>query len=56
MKDLMQIKAEKAIKEAVREVVEEHRRSGRPLVIWRRNRVVKVPTDKIWKKRPWIGG
>ncbi len=46
-KDLLQIKAEKAIKEAVREVIEEHKQSGRPLVIWRKNRVVKVSADKL---------
>jgi hypothetical protein len=49
-KDLMQIKAEEAIKEAVREVIEDHRRSGRPLVIWRKNRVVRIPADKLFNK------
>ncbi len=50
MKDLLQIKAEKAIKEAVREVIEEHRRSGRPLVIWRKNKVVKLDAKKLLNK------
>lgn len=31
----LQTKAMKVLKETVRELVEEHRRSGRPLVAWR---------------------
>ena len=49
MKDSLQIKAEKAIKEAVREVIEDHKRSGRPLVIWRNNRVIKISACKLLK-------
>lgn len=46
-KDLLQIKAEKAIKEAVQEVIEDHKRSGRPLVICRRGKVVKIPAARL---------
>jgi len=50
MKDLLQMKAEKAIKEAVREVIEDHRRSGRPVVVWRKNRVARIPAGKLLNK------
>lgn len=46
-RDTLQIKAERALKEAVREVIEEHRRTGRPVVIWRNGKVVKVPATKL---------
>lgn len=46
-KDSLHIKAEKALKEAVKEVIEDHKRSGRPLVIWRGGKVVKVPASKL---------
>ena len=39
--------ANKAIKEAVRDVIEDHKRTGRPLVIWRNGKVVKVPANKL---------
>lgn len=41
-KKTLQEKAFKAFKEAIREVIEEHRRSGRPLVVWRNGKVVKI--------------
>jgi len=43
----MQDKAEVAMRVAVRKVVAEHRRSGRPLAIWKNGRAVNVPADKI---------
>jgi len=49
-KDVLQIKAEKALKEAVREVIEDHRRTGRPLVIWRNGKVAKVSANKLSHK------
>ena len=44
MKKRMSIldKAEAAMKEAIRKVVAEHKRSGRPLAIWENGRVKKV--------------
>lgn len=43
--------AEKAIKEAVRGVLEEHKLSGRPVVIWRNGKVVKVSAGQLLRKR-----
>ena len=40
-------KAEAAMKKAVREVVADHKKSGRPLAIWKNGRVVKVSAKKI---------
>jgi len=37
----LQDKAVLALKKAVREVVERHRKTGRPLVIWQNGKVVK---------------
>lgn len=42
----MSLKAEKALKAAVAKVVEEHRKSGDPLAIWRGGKVVWVPATK----------
>lgn len=38
----MSLKAEKAMKEAVAEVVKDHRRRGEPLAVWRNGKVVWV--------------
>ena len=43
--------AEKALKEAVRGVLEDHKRSGRPVVIWRNGKVAKVPASQLLRKR-----
>ncbi len=43
----IQSKAQKALKEAVRKVIEEHKRTGDPLYIWRHGKVVRVSPDKI---------
>lgn len=38
--------AEKALREAVAEVIEEHRRTGRPLIVWRDGKVIELdPND-----------
>jgi len=42
----LQDKALLALKEAVKEVVERHRKSGRPLAIWRDGKVVKIHPPK----------
>jgi uncharacterized protein YacL (UPF0231 family) len=39
--------AEEALKKAVARVVEEHRRSGEPLAVWRDGEVVHVPADQL---------
>jgi len=40
-------KAELAMKSAIREVVENHKKSGRPLAIWKNGKVVKVSAAKL---------
>ena len=40
-------KAEKALRSAVRQVVEEHKRTGQPLVIWRSGKVVRIPANRL---------
>ena len=49
-KDSLQVKAEKALKEAVQEVIEDHKHTGRPVVIWRNGRVTKVPASRLLRK------
>ncbi len=43
--------AEKALKEAVREVIEDHKRTGRPVVIWRNGKVVRIPANQLLRIR-----
>jgi hypothetical protein len=43
--------AEKAIKEAARGVMEDHKRTGRPVIIWRDGKVAKVPASQLLRKR-----
>ena len=43
----LQDKAELALKKAVHEVVERHKKTGRPLAIWKNGKVVKVSAKKI---------
>jgi len=43
--------AEKAIKEAVRGVLEDHKRTGRPVVVWRDGKVTKVAARQLLRKR-----
>lgn len=46
----LQDKAVLALKQAVREVIENHRKSGRPLVVWRNGKVAKIPASTILRK------
>jgi hypothetical protein len=43
--------AKKALKEAVRGVLEDHKRTGRPVVIWRNGKVAKVSASQLLRKR-----
>lgn len=43
----LQDKALLALKEAVRGVIERHRKSNRPLAIWRNGKVVEIPASRI---------
>lgn len=49
-KKTLQAKAFKALKEAVREVVQEHKRSGRPLAVWRNGKVMKISASQVLRK------
>jgi len=49
-KKSLQDKAFKALKEAVRGVVIEHKRTGRPLAIWQNGKVVMVPASRFLRK------
>jgi len=50
-KKTLQIKAFKAFKEAIRGVVEQHKRTGRPLVIWQNGKVAKISPGQIRQKK-----
>lgn len=41
------IKAEQALKQAVRKVIIEHKQTGDPLVVWRDGKVVRIPASKL---------
>lgn len=43
----MQDKAEIAMKVAVRKVIAEHKKNGRPIAIWKNGRAVNVSADSI---------
>ena len=43
----IQDKAELAMKSAIRQVVEEHKKSGRPLAIWKNGKTVKISASKL---------
>ncbi|MBN1522594.1 MAG: hypothetical protein JW928_08690 [Candidatus Aureabacteria bacterium] len=40
-------KAEAAMKKAVKKVVDEHKKTGRPLVVWKNGKVVKITAKNI---------
>jgi hypothetical protein len=44
-----QDKAEAAMKDAVREVVENHKKSGLPLSIWKNGKVMRVSAEKAMR-------
>ncbi|NQT23260.1 MAG: hypothetical protein HQ579_07500 [Candidatus Omnitrophica bacterium] len=46
----LQDKAVLALKEAVREVVERHKKTGRPLSVLQNGKVVKMPSSHIRHK------
>ncbi len=46
----LQDKAEIAMKEAVKEVIERHKKSGRPLPIWENGKVRYISADKALRK------
>lgn len=40
-------KAEAALKKAVRQVVKEHKKTGRPLAVWRNGKAVRISPKSI---------
>ena len=49
-KKTLQSKAIKAFKEAVRGVVEEHKRTGRRLVVWRNGKLMRIPASQVLRQ------
>ncbi len=49
MKKRMSIedKAEAALKKAVRQVVERHKKTGRPLVVWKNGKTVRINPNSV---------
>ena len=43
----LQDKAVLAMKSAIREVIENHKKSGRPLAIWKNGRTIRVSAGKL---------
>ncbi len=43
----LQDKAELAMKSAIRQVVEDHKKSGRPLAVWKNGRTIQISPDKL---------
>jgi hypothetical protein len=48
----LDVKAEMALKEAVADVIEAHRRSGKPLVVWKDGQVVMLLLDQATARLP----
>ena len=43
----LQDKAQAALKEAVRGVIERHKKTGRPLAVWQNGRVVYISPNEV---------
>ncbi|MFA5093258.1 MAG: hypothetical protein WC543_04890 [Candidatus Omnitrophota bacterium] len=43
----IQDKAVLAIKSAIRQVVQDHKKSGRPLAVWKNGKMVKIAASKL---------
>lgn len=43
----VQLKAEKALKKAVANVIRDHQRTGDPVVIWSDGKVKRVPASRL---------
>ena len=44
---LINIKADKALKKAVAKTIQDHARTGDPIVIWRNGKVIWVPARQL---------
>jgi len=43
----IQDKAELAMKSAIRQVVKDHKKSGRPLAVWKNGKTVRISANKL---------
>jgi len=43
----LQDKAEVALKKAVREVVERHKKTGRPLAVWQNGKTIRISPNAV---------
>ena len=48
---LINVKAEKALKNAVAKTIQDHARTGDPVVIWRDGKVVWVPAKQLLQRQ-----
>ena len=48
---LINVKAEKALKKAVANTIQDHARTGDPIVIWRHGKVVWVPAKQLLQRQ-----
>ena len=48
---LVSVKAEKALKKAVAKTIQEHARTGDPVVIWRDGKVVLVQAKQLLQRQ-----
>lgn len=46
----LQDKAMAAMKKAVKMVIEQHKKSGRPLAIWKNGKTVMISADKLGRQ------
>jgi len=46
----LSVKAEKAMKGAFRQVLEEHKRLGWPVAIWRAGKIVRISADRLLRQ------
>jgi len=47
----LSVKAEKAMKRAFRQVLEEHKRLGRPIALWRAGKVVRISPSRLLSRQ-----
>ena len=50
----LEIRAEEAMKKAVEKTIEDHRRTGDPIVIWKEGKVARVPVGQFEVREPGI--
>ena len=43
-------KAERALRQAVRHIIKEHKRTGQPVVVWRSGKVVRIPAGRLLRQ------